>query len=402
MLRATVSDMQSTQTAAQQSDKARGKTSNSSHSAGVDRASVAHGSGRHDSRFDLATVIAEYRALRASVIRLWREVIRTPIFMTWQTSPGSTNRSTNLSPRPSWRSRTSSRENARRRSTCSHAEPWSCAELNDALLVSSVRQHELAEQAEEAGAAASESNERYRALFDLGPVAIYSCDASGVIGDFNRKAVELWGRKPAAGDTDERFCGSFKMFRPDGTFVPHDRCPMAEVLSGAIPSVHDGEVHIERPDGSRVVVIVTIRPLKDRHGQITGTINCFYDITERKKAEEALREAKQEAEASSHAKDKFLAVLSHELRTPLTPVLMTAAALEDRADLSPELHEDLSMIRRNVELQSRLIDDLLDLSRIISGKLRPEFRHTECQRLGSPRLRHLPLKSARAWNPALL
>jgi signal transduction histidine kinase/ActR/RegA family two-component response regulator len=373
MLRATVSDMQSTQTAAQQSDKARGKTSNSSHSAGVDRASVAHGSGRHDSRFDLAAVIAEYRALRASVIRLWRESNPNPD-LHYLADVTRFNESIDQSLTEAVlaftdlvaREREAALDLQSRRAV-------ELRELNDALLVSSVRQHELAEQAEEAGAAASESNERYRALFDLGPVAIYSCDASGVIGDFNRKAVELWGRKPAAGDTDERFCGSFKMFRPDGTFVPHDRCPMAEVLSGAIPSVHDGEVHIERPDGSRVVVIVTIRPLKDRHGQITGAINCFYDITERKKAEEALREAKQEAEASSHAKDKFLAVLSHELRTPLTPVLMTAAALEDRADLSPELHEDLSMIRRNVELQSRLIDDLLDLSRIISGKLRLNF-----------------------------
>jgi len=60
--------------------------------------------------------------------------------------------------------------------------------------------------------------------------------------------------------------------------------------------VHDGEVHIERPDGSRVVVIVTIRPLKNQQGEITGAINCFYDISERKQAEQRLSEAKQEAE----------------------------------------------------------------------------------------------------------
>ena len=83
-------------------------------------------------------------------------------------------------------------------------------EVNDALLVSSVRQHEMAEQARE-------SAEGYRTLFDLVPVAVYSCDASGVIQKFNRRAAELWGREPASGDTDERFCGSFKMFRPDGT-----------------------------------------------------------------------------------------------------------------------------------------------------------------------------------------
>ncbi len=130
-----------------------------------------------------------------------------------------------------------------------------------------------------------ENEERYRTLFDLGPVAVYSCDASGAIQKFNRRAVELWGREPASGDTDERFCGSFRLFRPDGSFMPHDQCPMAEVVSGKISEVHDAEVLIERPDGSRVTVVVNIRQLKDNHGEITGAINCFYDITERKQSE---------------------------------------------------------------------------------------------------------------------
>jgi two-component system, chemotaxis family, CheB/CheR fusion protein len=136
-----------------------------------------------------------------------------------------------------------------------------------------------------------ESEERYRTLFDLGPVAVYSCDASGVIQNFNRRAAELWDREPASGDTDERFCGSFKLFRPDGSFMPHEQCPMAEVIAGKVPAARDAEVLIERPDGSRVTVIVNIRPLKNERGEITGAINCFYDITERKRNEEALHEA---------------------------------------------------------------------------------------------------------------
>jgi len=131
------------------------------------------------------------------------------------------------------------------------------------------------------------SEERYRDLFDLSPVAVYSCNTSGVIEKFNSQAAQLWGRAPALGDTDERFCGSFKMFRPDGSFMTHDQCPMAEVLSGKIPEVHDGEVLIHRPDGSRVTVIVNIRPLKNERGEVVGAINCFYDITERNKGEEA-------------------------------------------------------------------------------------------------------------------
>ena len=76
----------------------------------------------------------------------------------------------------------------------------------------------------------ADRRERYRTLFNLGPMAVYTCDTSGVIQEFNRRAAELWGREPAFGDTDERFCGSFKMFRPDGSFMPHDQCPMAEVV----------------------------------------------------------------------------------------------------------------------------------------------------------------------------
>jgi PAS domain S-box-containing protein len=135
--------------------------------------------------------------------------------------------------------------------------------------------------------AVRQSEERYRALFDVGPMAVYTIDTSGVIQEYNRHAAELWGREPALGDTDQRFCGSFKMFRPDGSFMPHDQCPMADVASGKVSVVHNGEVLIERPDGSHVTVLVNIRPLKNDRGEITGAINCFYDITDRKRAETA-------------------------------------------------------------------------------------------------------------------
>ena len=89
-----------------------------------------------------------------------------------------------------------------------------------------------------------ESEERYRTLFDLVPVAVYTIDSAGVIQTFNRRAAELWGREPAFGDTDERFCGSYKLFRPDGTFMPHAQCPMAEVVTGKLSEVRDAEVII--------------------------------------------------------------------------------------------------------------------------------------------------------------
>ena len=95
----------------------------------------------------------------------------------------------------------------------------------------------------------------------------------------------------------------------------------------------------------------------------------FSDITARKRREEEMREAKEQAERASRTKDEFLAALSHELRTPLTPVLMTAAALRDDDRLPLDAREQLAMMKRNIELEARLIDDLLDLTRIAHGKL---------------------------------
>ena len=86
-------------------------------------------------------------------------------------------------------------------------------------------------------------------------------------------------------------------------------------------------------------------------------------------SEERLRLALEAAEAANKEKDQFLAIVSHELRTPLTPALAAAAMLESDATVSPQIRKDLSVIRRNIEVEARLIDDLLDITRIVRGKL---------------------------------
>jgi two-component system, chemotaxis family, CheB/CheR fusion protein len=100
------------------------------------------------------------------------------------------------------------------------------------------------------------------------------------------------------------------------------------------------------------------------------TIQCnIRDITERKQTEKELKRAKEEAEEAGRTKDMFLSALSHELRTPLTPVLATVGYIETMPDLPDRLRAEIASIRRNVELEARLIDDLLDVTRIGRGKL---------------------------------
>jgi signal transduction histidine kinase len=195
----------------------------------------------------------------------------------------------------------------------------------------------------------AESEERYRTLFDLAPVAVYSCDVSGVIRDYNNRAAELWGRRPQLGDTDERFCGSFKLYRPDGSFMPHEQCPMGDVLSGKVAETHDAEVHIERPDGSRIVVIVNIAPLKDDRGEITGAINCFYDVTARRHVEETLRESVTEriqAEKSLRENEVQLRLANEKLESVVQK--RTASLRHLSAKLMRSQDEEHRRIARNL------------------------------------------------------
>jgi PAS domain S-box-containing protein len=106
-----------------------------------------------------------------------------------------------------------------------------------------------------------------------------------------------------------------------------------------------------------------------RDNERLGWVWTFRDITERKQAEQSLERARHEAEEANRAKDHFLATLSHELRTPLMPVLMSIATLREDPSLSDAARAELEVIQRNVQLETVLIDDLLDLTRIAHGKL---------------------------------
>jgi len=131
------------------------------------------------------------------------------------------------------------------------------------------------------------SEERYRTLFRLVPVALYACDANGMLQEYNQRAIELWGRAPAAGDPDARYCGSLRRYYLDGRPMPREDYITARVLRGEILDDAEIECLVERPDGSRRCVLAHSQLLRNERGQATGAITCLYDITEHKEADEA-------------------------------------------------------------------------------------------------------------------
>jgi PAS domain S-box-containing protein len=322
---------------------------------------------------------------------------------------------------------------------------------------------------------------KFHQLLERLPAAAYVCDAEGLITYFNQHAVQLWGRAPRLNDPVDRFCGSFKLFSPDGVPLAHDQCWMALALQ--TDSNYNGyELILEQPDGTRLTALAHANPIHDDSGKLLGAVNVLVDISEGKRREEAsarlaaivessddaivaktldgtitawnlgaerifgytaseaigqnitliipperrseedevlahvgrgekvdhfetvrqakdgrridisltvspiknaagriigaskvardITERKRQEELlkeANRAKDEFLAMVSHELRTPLNAILGWARiAQRDPAST----RRALEIVERNARHQAKLIDDLLDLSRIVSGKLR--------------------------------
>lgn len=152
---------------------------------------------------------------------------------------------------------------------------------------------------------------------------------------------------------------------------PEDRQFVGREIQAALRNEREfaPEFRIIRPDGSIRTIKAQSRTFRDANGNPVRMVGTNIDITERKLAEESIQKAREAAEVANQAKDQFIAVLSHELRTPLVPVLATVTALEAESNLTPELRGDLALIRSNVEMEARLIDDLLDITKISKGKI---------------------------------
>ena len=174
----------------------------------------------------------------------------------------------------------------------------------------------------------------FHRLLDALPAGAYTCDADGLITYFNQHAVELWGRTPALNDSSDRFCGSFKLFSKDGTPIAHDQCWMALALRER-KEYNGREIIVERPDGMRATTLAHANPFIDGEGKLLGAVNVLVDISARKRAEEALREAHDQLAEKVIARTVELTELSHHL---------FRVAEAERAKLAGELHDDMGSL----------------------------------------------------------
>jgi len=212
----------------------------------------------------------------------------------------------------------------------------------------------------EAEATTEESETRYRKIADSVEQLLWISDSSGQVKFLNR----AW----------ERTIGPLEQARGMGWLDwvhPDDRADVLERRAQAIAAgrPYRLEERIRTKNGEYRWILARVVPVRDAQGRVKEWFGAATDVNVLKTAQADLRSAKEAAEEAGRAKDRFLATLSHELRTPLTPVLAYSSILERDASLDRETRRRAEVVRRNAELEARLIDDLLDLTRVTSGKL---------------------------------
>jgi PAS domain S-box-containing protein len=331
------------------------------------------------------------------------------------------------------------------------------------------------------------------ALLKALPIPGYVTDIHGFITFYNDAAVEVWGRRPETGV--DRWCGSLRLYSPDGAPMPHDESPLAVCLAERRPN-RGREVVAERPDGTRVCLVNCTTPIEDRNGRPVGALNMLADIserkrsdieaarlaaimdgsddaiigktingivsswngaatrifgltaeemvgqsimriipedlqdeereiiaslargerldhfdtvrlardgrrvevsltvsplrdaagavvgaskiardvTERKRVEQALLDARVEAERANRAKTEFLAVMSHEIRTPLNSISGFADLLATTTQLTPQQRRYTDLIKTASAALLAIVNDILDFSKVEAGQLELERR----------------------------
>lgn len=217
--------------------------------------------------------------------------------------------------------------------------------------------------------------------------AIVSKTLEGIVTSWNAAAENLFGYTAA-----EMIGQSITRIIPDNLL--YEEVDILAKLRGG-GRIERYETVRRRKDGELVEISLTISPVRDSSGRIIGAAKVAHDITARRNAERELKEreaelsklvaerdfllqsertARSEAERLSHVKDEFLATLSHELRTPLNAIQGWATLLREKRARPEDHQRGLETIERNVRIQTQIVNDLLDMSRIISGKIHLEVQ----------------------------
>jgi len=232
--------------------------------------------------------------------------------------------------------------------------------------------------AEQAVAAA---HDRLQAVIEQMPTAVIVVAApSGELLFGNRQSASLFGHRyplAFAGTQWSTAAMPFKALHANGRLYDPGEWPLARTLASG-EAIAEEEIHLQRADGTAGTLAVSSAPVRNPAGEMVAVVAAFWDISNRKQTEEqlnlALREAEElrkAAESASRAKDDFIATVSHELRTPLNTIRLWAQMF---GKLPPkEWAEGVKAVERAALAQQRLIDDLLDVARLASGKMRLEM-----------------------------
>lgn len=205
------------------------------------------------------------------------------------------------------------------------------------------------------------SEQRFRALVQVTSQIVWTTDADGMIMEdssswraFTGQSYDEWKGR-----------GWLDALHPDDRERAH--AAWRDAVENRAP--YRVEYRIKHVSGGWRWTVASGVPLLNQDGTVRSWVGMNNDITDRMDSQISLQRAKEAAEAASRAKDQLLAVVSHELRTPLTPVLAAASHLRNSPDLPASLRDDVEMICRNVEVESRLVNDLLSLTRLARGKI---------------------------------
>jgi PAS domain S-box-containing protein len=224
------------------------------------------------------------------------------------------------------------------------------------------------------------AHDRFRVAVEAAPNAMIMVDEAGVILLVNREAETMFGYS-----RQELIGQSIEMLVPEQVRGVHPRFRSEYFAAPTVrPMGAQRELFARRKDGTELPVEIGLNPIRTDEG--VRVLSSIVDITERKRAEaersgvlEREREAREAAEQANRMKDEFLATLSHELRTPMTAILGWARMLRTGAKSAEDQERGLEVIERNARTQSQIIEDLLDMSRIISGKVRLDVQEVELQ-----------------------